>query len=92
MPEPGYGLDWQYHVVINYPVYIYNYLNGIQNNFPSNIYYRFEMEEWITDIVFSIIAILKGYYHIKTYIRQLSGKKVSALFYKGDNLPALYME
>lgn len=73
---------------INYPVYIYNYLNSIPNNYPKTYTIGLKWKNEFTDLVYSILAICKGVLYIKTYIRQLSGKKVSALFYKGDNLPA----
>lgn len=74
---------------IDYPVYIYNYLNSIPNYYPESYSIGLKWKNGITDLVFSLFAICQGLLSIKTYFRQLKGEKVSAILYKGDNLPAL---
>jgi D-aspartate ligase len=72
---------------VDYGFYIYNYLNGIVNNYPQD--YRTDIK-WInfpTDLLFSIRAYFKSLITFKDYLRSMRGEKVKALYYKGDNKP-----
>lgn len=72
---------------INYAVYIYNHLNNLPNNFPTNYTIGLKWRNELTDFVYSFTALRKRLFTFKTYLKQSSGKKVSALMYKGDNRP-----
>jgi D-aspartate ligase len=72
---------------IDYGLYIYNYLNGIENSYPGEYKSGLKWINLITDTVYSIIAVKKGLLTIKQYIKSMKGKKVKALYYKGDNKP-----
>lgn len=72
---------------VDYGAYIFNYLNGIKSEYPTE--YRIGLK-WInslTDSVYSFIAVKKGMLTLKQYIRSLKDEKVYALHFKGDLKP-----
>ena len=73
---------------INYALYIYNHLNNYPNRFPSNYTVGLKWRNELTDLIYSFAALRQRLFSFRTYLRQSSGIKVSALFYPGDNKPA----
>jgi D-aspartate ligase len=74
---------------INYALYIYNYLNGEQNIYPLSYTVSLKWRNAVTDFFYSLVAIRKGLLSLKQYFKQTKGKIISALFYRGDNIPVL---
>ena len=74
---------------VNYALMIYNYLNGIKNDFPTEYRIRMKWINWLTDITYGIKGILQGYYRIGDYFSLLSGKKVKAVWNWNDMAPGL---
>jgi len=74
---------------INYAQYIYNYLNNRKNEYPASYITGLKWRNELTDLFFSLIAIYKGLFTIRTYFRQSSGNKVSAIMNRKDLKPVL---
>ena len=72
---------------INYPLYIYNFLNKITIDFPENYPTGIKWYNPYTDFVFSLQALLKKKLTIKEYVIQLKGKRLNALWDKSDPIP-----
>jgi predicted ATP-grasp superfamily ATP-dependent carboligase len=72
---------------INYPLYIYNFLNGIENHYPTKYELGLKWFNPYTDFVFSLQAILKKKLRLRDFIFQLSGQKTNALTDKKDMFP-----
>jgi predicted ATP-grasp superfamily ATP-dependent carboligase len=76
---------------VNFPVYIYNHLNGIKTEYPSGYKTGYYWINLWTDTIFSIKYILQGRLKLKTYISSLFKRKVCAVFSFNDPLPFLMM-
>lgn len=74
---------------VNYALMVYNYLNGIQNDYPSGYHVGTKWINWMTDAAFGIKGILKGNYSVSGYFSLLSGKKVKAVWSWKDVAPGL---
>lgn len=72
---------------INYPLYIYNYLNNIENEYPQQYPVGVKWFNPYTDFVFSLQAIIKRKLKLKSYVTQLMGNRINALWEFGDPLP-----
>ena len=72
---------------INYALYIYNHLNNHVNTFPSDYTIGLKWRNELTDFVYSFTALRKKLFSFRTFLKQSSGKKVSALMYKNDLKP-----
>lgn len=72
---------------INYPIYIYNYLNNIPNKYPQNYEEGFKWYNPYTDFLFGLQAILKKEITISDYFKKLKGIRKNALWDGKDILP-----
>lgn len=76
---------------VNYPILIYNYLNGINQNYPQNyIQGKKWMNLW-TDTFFSLKYILKGRIKMSVYLSSLIKNKTFALLSIKDIKPFFAM-
>jgi len=74
---------------VNYGLYIYNYLNGITNSYPSDYKVGVKWINRLTDTIYAMLAIKKGLLTFSNYYNSMKGKKISALYYSGDIKPML---
>lgn len=74
---------------INYPMYIYNFVNNIPNSFPANYEIGLTWLNYFTDVIFSIQAFLKKQLSFKEYYKSMRGKKIPSIFKIKDFLPGL---
>ncbi|NMC13346.1 MAG: hypothetical protein GYA34_10755, partial [Chloroflexi bacterium] len=56
---------------VNYPMYIYNNVNGLPNDFPAAYPVGVRLRNFWTDAVFSSLAMLKGHLKIGDYLNSL---------------------
>lgn len=66
----------------------YNYVNGIKNDYPTQYKIGVTWYNPYSDTIYTIIAILSGKISINDYLKSMKKKRINALFYKRDNLPA----
>jgi len=74
---------------INYPIYIYNYLNNIPTNFPTSYKTNLNWVNIFTDIPFSISALIKKQLKLKDFFKFYNRHTVYATFSSNDVLPSL---
>lgn len=81
---------WVGHAIangINFPIYLYNYLNGIDTHYPKDYAIGLKWRNPFSDTVYSVISILKKVLSIKDWRTQSKGEVVSALWDKDDKKP-----
>ncbi|RPH30776.1 MAG: hypothetical protein EHM93_15050 [Bacteroidales bacterium] len=74
---------------IDYAIMIYNYLNGIDNVYSNQYRIGVNWVNYLTDTLFSAIAMLKGKLTLKQYFSSFKGKKVDAFFSWSDLKPSI---
>ena len=74
---------------INYALYVYNYLNKIETQHPSDYLKGIGWVNYITDTPFSLMAIIKHKLTLKQYFSAFRGKRVDAFFSWSDIKPSL---
>jgi D-aspartate ligase len=72
---------------VNYGIYVYNYLNGIPNQYPKSYRAGIKWLNPITDFVFSVKLIFMGHMSLCSYVKSLKGEIVNALYVKNDFKP-----
>jgi len=72
---------------INYAVYIYKFMNGEKLSFPGSYKLNIQWFNLFTDIIFSLIAILKGEINLLSYIRSYNKEGVEATWNRQDIKP-----
>ena len=72
---------------VNYPLLIYNFLNGKTVAWPDTYTNNIYWINYLTDIPYSLMAILKGKLNLLSYIRTFKEFRVNALWYKSDIKP-----
>jgi len=72
---------------INYPLIIYNFINGVRFTYPDSYKINIQWINYLTDIPYSMAAIFIGKLNLLSYIRSLKKVKVDALWYKNDIKP-----
>lgn len=72
---------------INYPVIVFNYLNKIDQKYPSSYESGMKWLNPYTDTIFSLLAIFKGKLSFMNYFKQLAGKRVNPLWNWSDSTP-----
>lgn len=74
---------------VDYAYMIYSYLNNLPIKYPEN--YRTDLKwiNWVTDSIYGLKAIMKGHITFGDYVSSLKGKKVRAVWYKGDLMPGI---
>jgi D-aspartate ligase len=74
---------------INYSVLLYNFQNGIENNYPGSYDNKKEWMHYLADLPFSIIGLLKREYTLKEIFLSYLRFPSPAVFSLNDILPAL---
>lgn len=74
---------------IDYALYLYNYANGIPQEYPKNYKTGIAWKNSFTDIIFSTIAIFKGQLRLSGYLTSYKNKHVNAVFSSKDPIPGL---
>jgi len=72
---------------IDFAKMIYNYVNGLQNSYPTKYNTELKWRNIFTDFVYTSLAIIKGKISLKTISEQNKGTIVDAILYKGDEKP-----
>ena len=72
---------------IDFTLMIYNHLNNIEQEFPSDYLLDHKWINWLTDVPNSLMAIVKGKLPLREYLSSLKGEKVKAIFHKKDPKP-----
>jgi len=72
---------------IDYAKMIYNYVNGIQNIYPTEYNTELKWRNIFTDIVYTGLALIKGKMRLKNISEQNKGPIVDAISYNGDKKP-----
>lgn len=75
---------------IDYGIMVYNFLNGIKTEYPTTYDTGISWVNYLTDIPFSTMAIIKGKLTIKQYLASLRSKKVDA-FYSWEDIKPGFM-
>ncbi len=81
---------WVGHAIasgVNYPLLAYNYVNGIENQYPVKYNLGLKWRNPISDLLFSLLAIVEGKLSLKQYMIYNQGPVVNSLWYKGDLKP-----
>jgi len=58
---------------VNYPLFIYNHVNGLPNDFPATYQVGIRWRNFWTDTIFSFLAIFKGKLRILDYLQSVHG-------------------
>lgn len=74
---------------VDYAKYIYNYVNNITNDYPTEYQVGIKWINYLTDSMFSLRAIMKNRLSFKDYLKSLKGQKVNGIFSKADLKPSL---
>lgn len=74
---------------INYALMIYNYINGIDNQYPNQYQVGVNWVNYVTDTPFSLLAMIKNKISLKQYITSFKGKRVDAFFSWKDLKPSI---
>jgi D-aspartate ligase len=74
---------------VDFALYAYNLVNGIENNYSVSSYDEKEWMHYLTDIPYSILGLLKGNYSLKEILISYYRRPVPAVFRKSDFLPTL---
>ncbi len=74
---------------IDYPMMIYNYVNGIKNEYPNSYEIGLKWYNPYTDLIYGLIGIWSGVFSVKDFLSKYSGRKVNSLTYKRDNFPLI---
>lgn len=74
---------------IDYAKIMYRYVNGIEQTYPSTYKVDIKWRNAVTDFVFGLQAIIKGYVTIKEYFLSLKGDIKKAIWSWDDIKPGL---
>lgn len=74
---------------IDFALYAYNFVNGIENNYSVLSGLNKEWMHYFTDIPYSIFGLLKGNYSLKEILISYYSRPAPAVFRKSDFLPTL---
>ena len=72
---------------VNFPLYVYNYVNHIETVYPTQYNLKVKWRNPFSDLMFSVMALLKGKLTLTQYRLQNKGKVVNALWDKNDKRP-----
>lgn len=83
---------WVGHAIacgVNFPLYIYNFLNNISNNYPASYTKGTKWINYLTD-TFIVLKLLKSSsINLRQLVESYRGEKIKAIFNKKDLKPAL---
>jgi D-aspartate ligase len=74
---------------VNYPLMIYNYMNGIEMEYPQEYVVGMKWMNRVTDFVHSVKSIIRGKMSIGDYLKSLKGKKEFAIYDPADRKPVV---
>ena len=74
---------------IDYAKMMYRYVNGIEQTYPNTYEVGVKWRNAITDLVFGMLAILKGHVTLCEYCSSFKGKIVKAIWSWNDIKPGL---
>lgn len=74
---------------IDYAYMVYAYLNNQPIEYPSSYKVGLKWINWVTDSVYSMVAICKRQLSFKEYLSSLRGEKVRAIWSARDIMPGL---
>ncbi len=72
---------------VDYACMIYNYFYPSGNEYPASYTTGIKWINWITDILFSLPAIVRRRFSLRDYLRSIRGEKVDALWQRNDIMP-----
>jgi len=72
---------------IDYAKMIYNYVNGLQNIYPTEYNTELKWRNSFTDIAYTSLALLTGKMSLKNISEQNKGAIIDAVLHNGDNKP-----
>ena len=76
---------------VNYPLMMFNYLNGLDFAYPNEYEVGLKWKNIWTDMFFSAQAIFKRKYSIKEYLKSFKGETIKAVFDISDIKPFIMM-
>lgn len=74
---------------VDYAKMMYRYVNGIEQTYPTAYQVGVKWRNAITDLVFGMLAILKGHFTLCEYCSSFKGKIVKAIWSWNDIKPGL---
>lgn len=74
---------------IDYAKMMYRYVNGIEQTYPTTYEVGVKWRNAVTDLVFGMLAILKGHFTMCEYCSSFKGKIVKAIWSWNDIKPGL---
>jgi D-aspartate ligase len=77
------------HCGIDYAKMIYNYLNNINSDYPSNYKTNIKWINWYTDFPMAFYSLIKGRLTVRQYMSSIGGKKVRAIYSSRDFKPTI---
>lgn len=76
---------------IDYPLMVYNHLNGLDFDYPEKYKIGLKWRNFWTDMFFSAKAIVMKKYAISEYLKSFKGKTIDAVFDISDIKPFIMM-
>lgn len=73
---------------INYPLFVYNYLNDIPVFYPLRPEKDVEWIHYLTDLPYSISGIIKGEYSLSEILETYKHEHIDAVYSRDDKLPS----
>lgn len=74
---------------VDYAKMMYKYVNGIEQSYPTTYKVGVKWRNALTDFVFGMQAIIRGYVTIKEYVASIKGKINRAIWSWDDIMPGL---
>lgn len=74
---------------VNYPVMVFNYLNGLEVNYPTSYHPNSEWIHYLTDIPYSLLGLIRGHYSPAEIFRSYLRFPSPAVLDLSDPLPSL---
>jgi predicted ATP-grasp superfamily ATP-dependent carboligase len=73
---------------INYPLMIYNYLNHINTEYPTDYSADKEWLHYLTDLPFTFLGLIRGHYSLRGILDSYKRLPAPAVFNSSDILPS----
>ncbi len=74
---------------VDYAKMMYFYVNNIPQDYPKSYQVGIKWINWLTDILFGIVALYKRLFSVSEYLNSLRGKKIRAIWSWGDLMPGI---
>jgi len=75
---------------VDYALMIYNFLNGIATNYPTEYQVGVNWVNYVTDLPFSLIAIFRRKLNVNQFFSSFKGKTMNAIFSWQDIKPGIF--